>query len=396
MPTKNKLQIVYKDVDDLIPYARNAKIHDENNINLIAGSIKSFGFNNPVLLDGENGIIAGHGRVLASKKLGIKQIPTIELQGLSDAEKRAYIIADNRLTEKSEWDKEVLSLELQDLNELGIDLNTIGFNDEDLNNIIQEETPEVVEDEFSEQIETPKSVKGDIWILGEHRLMCGDSTSENDVKTLMQDEKADMVFTDPPYGISVVDEDGKVGTDFGIAKKGKYKQVLADDTTETAQKAFTIFDKLCNKKIVWGGNYFLDFLPPSDGWIIWDKRGESGIKNTFADAEMAWCSFHTPVRVYHQLWNGMIREGEHEKRVHPTQKPIRMLSEVLTDFSKENEIILDCFGGSGSTLIACEQLKRKCRMIEFEPYYIDVIIQRWQKLTNKEAVRIDGVKYNDL
>lgn len=138
MPTKNKLQIVYKNVDDLIPYARNAKIHDENNINLIAGSIKSFGFNNPVLLDGENGIIAGHGRVLASKKLGIKQIPTIELQGLSDAEKRAYIIADNRLTEKSEWDKEVLSLELQDLNELGIDLNSIGFDEKEFENIVEE------------------------------------------------------------------------------------------------------------------------------------------------------------------------------------------------------------------------------------------------------------------
>ena len=185
MPTKNKLQIVYKNVDDLIPYARNAKIHDENNINLIAGSIKSFGFNNPVLLDGENGIIAGHGRVIASKKLGIKQIPTIELQGLSDAEKRAYIIADNRLTEKSEWDKEILSLELQDLNELGIDLNIIGFDDEDLNNIIQEEPPEVVEDEFSEQVETPKSVKGDIWICGNHRVMCGDSTSFDDVEKLM-------------------------------------------------------------------------------------------------------------------------------------------------------------------------------------------------------------------
>ena len=318
MPTKNKLQIVYKNVDDLIPYARNAKIHDENNINLIAGSIKSFGFNNPVLLDGENGIIAGHGRVLASKKLGIKQIPTIELQGLSDAEKRAYIIADNRLTEKSEWDKELLSLELQDLNELGVDLNTIGFSDEDLDSIIQEETPEVVEDEFSEQIETPKSVKGNIWILGEHRLMCGDSTSENDVKALMQDEKADLVFTDPPYGISVVSKDGKVGTDFGIAKKGKYKQVLADDTTETAQKAYEIFSKLCDKKIIWGGNYFLSFLPASDGWLVWDKRGESGIKNTFADAELAYCSFHTPIRVYHQLWNGMIREGEQAKAADST------------------------------------------------------------------------------
>lgn len=145
MPTKNKLQIVYKNVDDLIPYARNAKIHDENNINLIAGSIKSFGFNNPVLLDGENGIIAGHGRVLASKKLGIKQIPTIELQGLSDAEKRAYIIADNRLTEKSEWDKDMLGLELADLKALNIDLDSIGFNENEVNELlgVEGELPEI-------------------------------------------------------------------------------------------------------------------------------------------------------------------------------------------------------------------------------------------------------------
>lgn len=145
MPTKNKLQIVYKNVDDLIPYARNAKIHDENNINLIAGSIKSFGFNNPVLLDGENGIIAGHGRVLASKKLGIKQIPTIELQGLSDAEKRAYIIADNRLTEKSEWDKDMLGLELADLKALNIDLDSIGFNESEVNELlgVEGELPEI-------------------------------------------------------------------------------------------------------------------------------------------------------------------------------------------------------------------------------------------------------------
>lgn len=145
MPTKNKLQIVYKNVDDLIPYARNAKIHDENNINLIAGSIKSFGFNNPVLLDGENGIIAGHGRVLASKKLGIKQIPTIELQGLSDAEKRAYIIADNRLTEKSEWDKDMLGLELADLKALNIDLDSIGFNESEVEELLgaEAEFPEI-------------------------------------------------------------------------------------------------------------------------------------------------------------------------------------------------------------------------------------------------------------
>ena len=219
-----------------------------------------------------------------------------------------------------------------------------------------------------------------------HRLMCGDSTDKATVELLMDGKKADMVFTDSPYGINAVGDNGQVGADFGIAKKGKYKKIIADDTTETAQQAYDIYSQLCDKMILWGGNYFLDFLPPSDGWLIWDKRGESGIRNTFADGEMAWCSFHTPVRIYHQLWNGMIREGEHEKRVHPTQKPIRMLSEILQDFTDDGDIILDVFGGSGSTLIACEQTGRTCYMAELSPEYVDVIIARYEKLTGNKAV----------
>ena len=392
-----KLEIVYKNVDDLLPYVNNARTHDEMQINQIASSIKEFGFNSPIAIDNDNVILCGHGRLLGAKKLGLKEVPTVCLSHLTPQEKKAYILADNKIALNSGWDFDLLKLEFEDLKSVDFDLSLTGFSDNEINDLFKDIDQDAKDDDFDgEPPEVAKSQLGDIWILGEHRLMCGDSTSENDVKALMQDEKVDLVFTDPPYGINVVSADGKVGTDFGIAKKGKYKQVLADDTTETAQKAYEVFSKFCDKKIIWGGNYFLSFLPLSDSWIIWDKRCESGIKNTFADAEMAWCSFHTPVRVYHQLWIGMIREGEHEKRVHPTQKPIKMLGEVLQDFTKESDIILDCFGGSGSTLIACEQLKRKCRMIEYEPYYIDVIIQRWQKLTNKEAVRIDGVKYNDL
>ncbi len=164
---------------------------------------------------------------------------------------------------------------------------------------------------------------------------------------------------------------------------------LFDLPTETAQKSYNILQSLCNRLILWGGNYFTDFLPFSDGWIIWDKRCDSGIKNTFADGEMAWCSFHTPVRIFHQLWNGMIREGEKEKRVHPTQKPIRVLSDILNDFSGEGDNVLDVFGGSGSTLIACEQLNRNCYMMELDPKYIDVIIERWEQFTGEKAVLIE-------
>ena len=198
------------------------------------------------------------------------------------------------------------------------------------------------------------------------------------------------MLTDPPYGIGVVNNEGTV-IGYGkkhLAKRGKYAPIVGDNTTETAQKAYEVLSKICDKLILWGGNYFLDFLPASDGWLIWDKRGESGMRNNFADGEMAWCSFHTPVRIYHQLWNGMIREGEHEKRVHPTQKPVKMLGEILQDFTKEGENVLDVFGGSGSTLIACEQLKRNCFMCELDPHYCDVIIGRWEKLTGEKAVRL--------
>ena len=392
-----KLKIEYRKVSELLPYARNARTHSDEQVSQLAASIKEFGFNNPVAIDADGMILCGHGRVMAAQKLHMAEVPTVCLSHLSDTQVKAYILADNKLALNAGWDNDMLKVELEDLKDLDFDLNLTGFSDEELKDILVEDPTEAHEDNFDgEPPEVAKSQLGDIWILGEHRLMCGDSTSENDVKALMQDEKAGLIFTDPPYGIQVVNTDGKVGANFGVAKKGKYKQVLADDTTETAQKAYEVFSKFGDKKIIWGGNYFLSFLPLSDSWIIWDKRCESGIKNTFADAEMAWCSFHTPVRVYHQLWNGMIREGEHEKRVHPTQKPIKMLGEILQDFTKESDIILDCFGGSGSTLIACEQLKRKCRMIEYEPFYIDIIIQRWQQLTGKEAIRQDGIKFNDL
>lgn len=392
-----KLKIEYRKVSELLPYARNARTHSDAQVSQLAASIKEFGFNNPVAIDADGMILCGHGRVMAAQKLGLTEVPTVCLSHLSPTQVKAYILADNKLALNAGWDNDLLKVELEDLKDLDFDLNLTGFSDDELKAILVEDPTEAHEDNFDgEPPEVAKSQLGDIWTLGEHRLMCGDSTSENDVKALMQDEKADLVLTDPPYGINVVSADGKVGANFGIAKKGKYKQVLADDTTETAQRAYEVFSKFCDKKLIWGGNYFLSFLPLSDSWLIWDKRCESGIKNTFADAEMAWCSFHTPVRVYHQLWNGMIREGEHEKRVHPTQKPIKMLGEILQDFTKESDIILDCFGGSGSTLIACEQLKRKCRMIEYEPPYIDVIVNRWQDLTGKEAVRQDGIKFNDL
>lgn len=192
-----------------------------------------------------------------------------------------------------------------------------------------------------------------------------------------------IAIIDPPYGISLV-KDGKVGADFGIAKKGQYEPVLGDGDTEIAKKMFEVLSQSVDRMIIFGGNYFLDFLPPSDGWLIWDKRGDTGIRNTFADGEMAWCSFHTPVRIYKQLWNGMIREGEHDPRVHPTQKPVNLLANIIKDFTDEGDIVIDITGGSGSTLIACEQTNRVCYMMELDPKYCDVIRKRYAKFIGKE------------
>lgn len=374
-----ELKIEYLPVTELKPYENNARKHAEADIEAIKKSIEEFGFNDPIGIWHDT-IVEGHGRLLAAQEIGMAKVPVIRLDHMTDEERRAYALAHNKTAELSEWDFEMLDTELDDI--FDIDMSQFGFD------ISADDEPiEIIEDEVPET--APPMVKlGDIWQLGEHRLICGDSTDITVIDRLMDGGKADMVLTDSPYGINAVNDDG-VCVAYGdnhVAQRGKYAKVIGDDTTETAQQAYDIYSQLCDKMILWGGNYFLDFLPSSDGWLIWDKRGESGIRNTFADGEMAWCSFHTPVRIYHQLWNGMIREGEHEKRVHPTQKPIRMLSEILQDFTNEGDIILDVFGGSGSTLIACEQTGRTCYMAELSPEYVDVIIARWEKLTGNKAV----------
>lgn len=387
------MEIVYKKINELKPYENNSRTHDESQIKQICESIKEYGWTNPVLIDEKGMIIAGHGRVEAGKKLDIKEVPCIVLSGLTEAQKKAYVIADNKMALNAGWNEELLKTELENLKELDFDLELTGFNIDELDELFKEdeEEQEIIEDDFDvEPPEEPKAKLGDIYQLGNHRLMCGDSTSIDDVEKLINNKKLDLALTDLPYGIDVVGDNGEVGADFGVAKKGNYKKVIADDTTETAQQSYDILSVYTERQIIWGGNYFTNFLPFSDGWIIWDKRVDSGIRNTFADGEMAWCSFHTPIRIYHQLWNGMIREGEKEKRVHPTQKPIRMLSDILKDFSKENDDILDLFGGSGSTLIACEQLNRKCFMMELDPKYVDVIIKRWEEFTGKKAIKVEG------
>ena len=360
-------------IKEVKPYERNAKKHDETQIKNVMESIKQFGMAQPLVVDKDGVVIIGHCRLIACKRLKMKEVPVVRKDDLTQEDVDKLRLLDNKLNE-SEWDFDLLAEDVPSLDFSDFDIDW-GLPEE------EETVEEIIEDEVPDVPEEVKSQLGDLWLLGGHRLICGDSTDVAVIDRLMDGVKADMVFTDSPYGINIVNDKGKVGAD-NIAKCGNYNPVIGDDTTETAKQAYDIYSQLCDKMILWGGNYFLDFLPPSDGWLIWDKE----TTGNFADGEMAWCSFHTPVRIYHQLWNGMIREGEHEKRVHPTQKPIRMLSEILRDFTNEGDIILDVFGGSGSTLIACEQTGRTCYMAELSPEYVDVIIARWEKLTGNKAV----------
>ena len=376
-------KIVVLPISEVRPYEKNPR-KNEKAVKYVKESIRQFGFKVPIVIDSNRVVVCGHTRLLAAKSLGMTEVPCIMADDLTDDQVKAFRLADNKVGEFAEWDMDLLGDELDAIADASdIDMESLGFDLSD-----GDEEKEIVEDEVPEEVE-PVCQRGEIWQLGEHRLMCGDSTNAEIVAQLLDGIVPDMVFTDPPYGISVVSDKGTIGAE-NVCKLGVYMPVKGDETTDTAQKNFELLKSIgCEKFIIWGGNYFVPFLPFSPSWIIWDKRGDMN-SNNFADGEMAWCSFNTPVRIYKQVWNGMIREGESDKRVHPTQKPVRLLGEIINDFSTEGEIVLDCFGGSGSTLIACEQVKRKCRMIEYEPYYCDVIIARWEKLTGQKAVKLEG------
>ena len=337
----------------------------------------------PMVVNEDMVVLGGNMRLKALKELGYKEVPdewVKSAKDLTDDEIRRFIIADNVGFGEHDWELLANEWDAAELADWGLDIP--GFEVDDV--------LEAEEDDYEvpNEIETD-IVLGDLFEIGEHRLLCGDSTDSDQVAKLMDGKKADMVFTDPPYGISVVKND-MVGANFGVAKKGQYKPIANDDTKDVAQEFYQTCVSLgMSDFIIWGGNYFTDFLPFSDGWLIWNKRAGTDIRNTFADGEMAWCSFHTPIRIYDQLWNGMIREGEKEKRVHPTQKPIRMLAEIIDDHIK-GKLIYDGFLGSGSTMVAAHQKSKICYGIEMSPDYCQAIIDRMRKLDPNIVIKRNG------
>ena len=347
-------------------------------------SMVEFDYIDPLIWNKRSGnLVGGHQRLKILKSWDFKVVD-VSVVDLDDTKEKALNLALNKIS--GDWDNPLLKDLLLELDTGEFDIEITGFDLDEIAELMNQfHTPEegLTDDDAIPEATESICKKGDLWQLGNHRLLCGDATVITDVEKLMGGEKADMVFTDPPYGKDIV-KDNMVGADFGVAKKGKYKAIKNDNLNMEV----AIFLTLAPKALIWGGNYFADQLPISATWIIWDKRGDTGIKNTFADCELAWSNYGGPARVFKQLWNGMIREGEHDKRVHPTQKPVGLFTEILEVY--KGSIILDPFGGSGSTLIACEKLGRRCFMMEISEMYCTVILKRWEAYTGKQAVLVSG------
>lgn len=371
------MNITEKNVAELIPYANNSRTHSDEQVAQIAASIKEFGWTNPILIT-DNSIVAGHGRLMAARKLGMSKVPCIEVKNLTPAQVKAYIIADNKLALNAGWDNELLNIEFQELEQLGFDLELTGFSLEEIDALKPAELTEGLTDEDAAP-DVPAEAKtkpGDIYQLGKHRLMCGDSTFIDDVEKLMQGTYPDLIHTDPPYGMNAVSKSS-------VLKKNYKTDILGDDNPDVAKDAFNLIYGMYPeaKHIWWGANYYCSALPDSECWLVWDKdNGQSDQ----TDCELAWANFRSVVRQF-------TKSSEKKNRVHPTQKPVALMEWIIRRFKLSSDTIADYFGGSGSTLIAAEKHGIKAFIMEFDPKFCDVIVKRWEDFTGKKAVLLTEV-----
>ena len=405
------MNIEYIKTGELQGYEANTRTHSPEQVEQLANSITEFGFTNPVLIDGERQIIAGHGRLAAAKKLSMDEIPCIVLDHLTEDQRRAYVIADNKLALNAGWDEDLLKIELNALESLGFDLTIIGFNAEELDDLVLEEDIDAFltdEDEVPEVPDDPISKLGDIWLLGKHRLMCGDSTSQSDVDLLMDLNEADMVFTDPPWNVN-----------YGANTHPDYKErtILNDFMGTEDFKNFMdqTFQQMAlhSKKgaptyVVMSaqewGNMMLTLAMNDYHWsstVIWSKSSlvlsRKDYHTQYEPIWYGWLSGEARLcpledRKQSDVWNF---DKPSRSELHPTTKPVELVERAINNSSKKNNYVLDLFGGSGSTLIACEKSVRKNMSMELDPKYCDVIVQRWQDFTGEKAVHIDGTEFNN-
>jgi DNA modification methylase len=400
-------KIEQRSVAKLIPYAANSRTHSDAQVAQIAASIKEFGWTNPILVSGDNSIIAGHGRLMAARKLDMEEVPVIVLDHLSKAQQRALVIADNQLAMNAGWDMNMLKAEIEDLNLENFNLELLGFDDDFLDGLLKTAPSggNTDEDAVPEVPETPKTVLGDVWVLGNHRLMCGDSTSVTAFDQLMDGAKADMIFTDPPYGMSYGG-----GRAAGSTKKGalvKAHGMIINDDLQGNDLIALVRDAIATSGALTkeGGALYACFTwrtyaefeagLESCGYkvkacIVWDKKSIGlGNSNYRPQHEFIfycggqWYGDKSESDVWH------MSRGATGKYVHPTQKPVELVERALSNSSKAGDVVIDCFGGSGSTLIACEKNNRHSRLMELDPKYCDVIIKRWQDFSGKVAIHAE-------
>ncbi len=397
-------------LDRLIPYARNARTHSDEQISKLMGSIKEFGFVNPILVGDDNVIIAGHGRLIAAQKLGMDKAPVIVAKHLSDIQKRALTLADNRIAEDSGWSEDLLQLEIAELENLDFDLDLLGFSDDEMENLLDfdgDDNGKDADDNIPEPEENPVSQLGDVWVLGNHRVMCGDSTKQQDVETLMAGELADMCWTDPPYNVDygnsakdkmrkkdrriMNDNLGDGFYDFLLAAcenllavtKGSVYVCMSSSELDRLQKAFRDAGGKWSTFIIWAKNHF------TMGRSDYQRKYETILYGWKEGNDHFWCGDRNQSDVW--FFDKPVKND-----LHPTMKPVALVEQAIKNSSKTHDIVLDLFGGAGSTLIACENNRRQARLMEMDPKYVDVIVKRWQKFSGGEARRLsDDRAFND-
>lgn len=395
------MKIVEKNINELVMYENNPRKNDEA-VKYVAESISQFGFKVPVIVDKDNVIVAGHTRVKAARKLKLQTVPCIVADDLTPEQIKAFRLADNKVSELSDWDEDLLNDELDDI--CNIDMTVFGFDDLETNMV--DDDKEIVEDDVPSVPEKPITQYGDVWLMGGHRLLCGDSTKAEEVLRLMNGEKADMVFTDPPYGVSIGDKNKMLNS---VQKAGCCTENIANDNISTSElynilvKAMINCRENCKDTAVYfvtspqGGELGLMMMMMKDAglpvrhMIIWEKNSA-----TFSLGRLDYDYQHEPIFYTWTKSHNNYRNGEYRTTIwkydkprkcdlHPTMKPVALVANCLKDGSKENDIVLDMFGGSGTTLIAAEQLNRRARLMELDPHYCDVIVKRWEKLTGCKA-----------